>query len=293
MRANLWGLTLPGLELIPGGARGPAQDRMLTYLFNRYTRESQARGIRTYAGYRYTHWWMSWPDARATGQSIQDYVDDCKRIQDGGVPYICHMGRSKDFDPRDADPTLDAPLMEALLKAKVIAHWSPWWEASLAEDPEAFHQTIDHDAAILVPEGVIVGIHLQEGYADFGPDGAGHAQTFWNRCIAVGVKRLYYQYRSDVDAQQGPWSAGMMQARGNDVSVRLVAGGLWGLPESVEWDVFEQCGVELFNNLVDGDGRLATEDTADLKGLEGLCTPGPLPPSGFGNGARYPDGAPI
>ncbi len=82
----------------------------------------------------------------------------------------------------------------------------------------------------------------------------------------------------------------MMQAKGNDVSVRLIQGGLWGLSQTVDWDSFEETGVPLFNNLRDGDGRLATEDTADLKGLEMLATPGPLPPSGYGNGCRYPNG---
>lgn len=290
MRANLWGLTLPGLPFIPGGAGGQAQNRMLTYLDNRYPIEWLDRGIHQYASDGYTHWWRSPPDAFASGQNLDRYVDTCKRIQDGGVPYICHLLRSKDYDGRNPDPRLMAPVLERLIREDVIAMAAPAWEASLFYDSDAFAATIQHDAAILVPDGVVVGIHLQAGYPHFGPDlppgrSVESARTFWLPAIEVGVKRLFYQY-------DPAWSAGMMQARGNDVSVRLVGGGhAWGLPETVDWDAFELVGVPLFNNGVDGDGRLATEDTADLKGYEMMATPGPLGPSGYGNGCRYPSGA--
>jgi hypothetical protein len=85
----------------------------------------------------------------------------------------------------------------------------------------------------------------------------------------------------------------MIQARGNDISVRLIRGGLWRLPDTVDWVPFEVVAQLQFNNETDGDGRLADENIGDLKGFETLCTPGPLPPRGFGNGARHPDGKPI
>jgi hypothetical protein len=285
MRANLWGLTLENLPKIEGGNTGGAQSRMLTYLDSRYATADLERGVRRYASYGYTHWWRSWPDAynHGNGQTLAQYVDMSRRIQDLGVPYICHFMRSKDYDAHNPDQTDVRPVLEALLQAEAISHESPAWEASLWIDPEHFAQMIEYDASILVPAGVSVDIHLQAGYADFGPDGSGHGPIFWKRCLAAGVKRLLYQYNPT-------WTAGMMQARGNDVSVRLIQGGAWGLPETVLWDGFELCGVPLFNNQPDGDGRGANEDTADLKGYEMCCTVGPLPPSGYGNGARRPNG---
>ena len=283
MRANLWGVTIPGLPPIPGGAGGAAQERMLSYLFERYPRAVQDLGLRTYAERGYRHFWRSWPDARSnSGQSLQQYVDDTKRVQDAGL-IPCHFLRSKDYDGRNPDPTLVDQAVDALLAIDGI----PWachaWEASLFYDPARLRATIEHDATRA--PSVRWCVHLQEGYADFGPDGHGHGPAFWKANIAVGVKTLLYQYKV-----APAWSAGMMQARGNDVSVRLVQGGLWGLPETVDWIGFEVIAQLQFNNQVDGDGRLATEDIGDLKGYEILCTPGPLPPRGFGNGARMPDG---
>src|SRR5207342_1735110 len=108
------------------------------------------------------------------------------------------------------------------------------------------------------------GVHLQQAYADFGPDGKDHSVDFWKKNIAVGVKLLLYQYKTSRESIAGkmvsPWSGGMIQARGNDISVRLIRGGLWGLPETVDWVPFEVVAQLQFNNETDGDGRLADEN---------------------------------
>ena len=293
MRANLWGVTVDGLPAIDGGASGASQKRMLSYLLDRYPLEWQTKGIKAHAERGYTHFWLSIPDSiRPGGLSIAQYCDMVKRVQDGGIPFVCHFLRSKDFDGRNPDPAKVYPVIDALQAMKGIPMACHAWEASLFYSPEHLRTTIDQDARRF--PAIKWAVHLQEGYADFGPDGEGHGPQFWKANLKVGVKTLLYQFRSSESHDNPAWSAGMMQARGNDCLVRLVAHGLWGLPETVDWVPFELVGVQLFNNLRDGDGRIADEDSADLKGYEtALCTDGPMMPAGFGNGARFPDGAPI
>jgi hypothetical protein len=282
MRANLWGLTLPYLPPIPGGASGPAQNRMLTYLADRYPLEYLNACLTEYGRRGYEQFWLSIPDSRAN-ISLQAYLDLTKRVMDAGL-IPAHFLRSKDYDNLNPDPFWVYPWVDALLNIGGITMAAHAWEASLWYTPQAFRDTIDLDAT-RYPQ-IQWCVHLQQAYADFGPDGPDHGPKFWKANIKVGVKTLLYQYNPS-------WSAGMMAARGNDVSVRLVQHGLWGLPETVNWVVFEQLGMPLFYNGTDGDGRPCDENIADLKGYECLCTPGPLPPAGFANGARYPDGAVI
>jgi hypothetical protein len=285
-RANLWGVTLPGAPFIDGGAHGPAQNRLLTYLVDRYPPDWQQRWLDAYVARGLRHFWLSIPDSRdRTKLSLQDYLDLTKRILDAGL-IPCHFLRSKDYDGRNPDPARVAPWVDALLNIDGIPMACHAWEASIFYDPASLRATIDHDATKW-PQ-IRWAVHLQQGYADFGPDGEGHGPAFWKSNLKVGVRTLLYQYKTEP-----AWSAGMLQARGNDVSVRLRAGGLWGLSETVDWIAFEVIAQCQFNNQCDGDGRMADEDIGDLKGYETLCTPGPLPPRGFGNGARYPDGKPV
>lgn len=295
-RANLWSVTLPGAPFIDGGATGPAQNRLLTYLWDRYPEDWKARWLKTYGERGYRQFWLSIPDSRdRTGLSLQQYCDNTKRIIDAGlIPN--HFLRSKDYDGLNPDPTKVYPWVDALLKINgAFTEGSFAWEASLMYSPALYAATIKSDTT-RYPQ-VRWGVHLQQGYWDFGLDGEGHGPQFWNEtCIPVGVTRIYFQYVTQ-PPPPGPggrqWSAGMMQARGTDGSVRLIQGGTWRLTRTVTWIPFEVRAQNQFNNELDGDGNVADEDHGDLKGYEMLCTPGPLAPRGFGNGARMPDGTVI
>lgn len=287
LRADLWSLTLPGLPPIPGGATGPAQERFLTYLWPRYPREWQDTALREYGAAGYRHFWRSAADERvADGRSVQQYVDDTKRIQDAGL-WPAHMLRSKYYD----DPN-NLSAYDELIDALAMIDGIPWaahaWEASLWMSPQQFRHLIDHDAK-RHPE-IRWCIHLQQAYADFGPDGENHSNEFWNANFKVGVKRLLYQYVTTGGSPNDPWTAGMMQARGEDVGVRSGPGGPWGLSDHFDWFAFEVVAMLQFHNGHDGDGNLADEAHGNLKGYQNLCTRG-VPPYGYGNGGRRPNGS--
>jgi len=290
MRADLWSLTIPGLPPIPGGAGGPAQERVLTYLWERYGMvpgDWQQKILKAYGEAGLRLFVRSWPDERsASGISVQQYVDDTKRIQDAGLDNG-HMLRSKYYDDPDNYTTCDE-VVDALVKINGIQWAAHAWEASLWMSPEQYRRMIDHDA--LRHPDIRWLIHLQEHYADFGPDGAGHSKKFWEANFAVGVRHLAYQHVTTSGSPNDPWAAGMMAARLEDVQVRRVAGGLWGLSQSFEIIDFERTAQLQFNNQRDGDGNIADELHGNLKGYENSCHP-KVVMAGYGNGNRKPDGS--
>lgn len=298
-RSDLWGVTVPGLPRIERGASGAAQERMLSYLLDLYPLDWQAKGLKAHGQRGYRQFWLSPPDSMKgpSRLSIPQYRDMSWRVKDAGL-RPCHMLRSKDFDGREPDPREIYGLIEALVAIDAIDKAAHAWEASLFYSPEAYRKTVDEDCRRFPM--IDWCDHFQEGYAHFGVDGepedaSKRAAEFWEQNIAVGSKTLLYQYHC-IDSPGNPaWTAGMMQARGNDVSVRLIKGGTWGLSQTVKWVAFEYAGMTQFNNLHDADNpsRLVDEDLGNLLGYEMLCTYGPLAPSGFCGGARMPDGAVI
>ena len=167
-RANLWGVTIEGAPFIDGGARGAAQNRLLTYLIDRYPRDWQARWLDAYAARGYRHFWTSIPDSRdRTRLSLAEYLDLTKRTLDAGL-LPCHFLRSKDYDGKNPDPARVVPWVDALLEIGGIHTAAHAWEASL--------MTIRRSCArrsITTPVGGprFVGACIWQAYADFGPDG--------------------------------------------------------------------------------------------------------------------------
>lgn len=283
-RANLWGVTVPGLPEIPGGATGPAAERALSYLFDLYPAEWQAAILQANRSRGYRHFWLSIPDS-CSRVSHEAYLGMARQVKAAGL-IPCHFLRSKDF------PAVSGlyDLCDQLNAEGLFTHAIPAWEASIFFSPSEYQAVYTADAT-RYPD-TLWGHHFQQGYAHFSQDRRPPAE-FWEASIAVGIRRLYYQYVS-WPADQA-WTGGMMQARTNDCLTRLVQGGLWGLSQTVEFVPFELVGMQLFYNLPDGDGRMppADENSADLKGLECLCSPGPQILMGFGNGARFKDGGVI
>ena len=305
-RGDAWGITLPGLPLVPGGASGPAQDRVLTYFLDRYGREWEAKILQRHRDNGYTHISISPQDSFAYGTSEDDYVPMAVRCREAGL-FVHHLMRSKYYTPpsgsvviedaalnllreqvRVPPTTFSAPpdlttterLINRLLSEGVMQVETPAWEMNYWS-PETVRLMIDHDAALIGTRCLIM-LHFYPHYISWQPNHE-TPTDFW---------RANYGKVDGVLYQMDPhWTAGMMAARTNDCLDRLAPGGLWGLGDSgrghpidlVCWETIATCQ---FNNAHDGDGRLADEEIGNLKGFEATCSPGRMCVRGFGNGGR-------
>ena len=168
------------------------------------------------------------------------------------------------------------------MDAGAVTCAAPAWEMNAFVDPEAMDGICD-PLAERYPT-VLWYLHFLSGYAAWQKNVNDSPGAFWNRRLAAGYTGLEYQCVpvTGVDAD-GSWSAGMMQARLNDCLVRLCPGGLWATP-GVDLIAWETTAQPQFNGQQD-------EAHGDLRGYESMCAPGPMALSGYGNGARRPDGS--
>jgi hypothetical protein len=314
-RGDAWGLTVPGLPRVPGGADGPAQDRVLTYFLDRYGTTWEPEILARYTSYGYTHISLSPQDSFANGQSEDDYVRMAVRCREAGL-FVHHLMRSKYYTPsmgksaprdptlnllkerfrrpplpkqRSAPPELHAPdaLIERLLAEGCMNVETPAWEMNYWS-PSVCRQMIDHDAALIGTRCLIM-LHFYPHYISW-QENHETPTDFWQANYGK-VDGICYQC-------DPYWTAGMMAARVTDGLDRLAPGGLWGLGDSgrghpIDYCVWETIATCQYNNDDDGDERLADEDIGNLKGYECGNSPGRMVARGYGNGGRRPDGTPL
>lgn len=293
-RGDAWGVTIPGLPVIynaAGQATSSQGERALTWFLDQWSREWQDKILEGHAVRGYTHFSIC-PQESMRGPSqlsLSQYIDMAKRVKQA-CPYVHHLVRSKMYDDGHDITDMNA-IIQALLDADVCQVHTPAWEMNYLS-PDICRRMIDNDAAI-VGTSAYVMLHFFPHYITWQPDGH-PPEEFWEKNYGAVDGVLY---------QMDPhWSAGMMSARINDAQTRLCPGGMWGLGDSgrrdpktgelhpidiVSWEQIATCQ---FYDSNDGNGRKATEDQGNLKGFEVLCTPGPMPIMGVGNGGRWPDG---
>jgi hypothetical protein len=282
-RGNAWGITIPDLPLVPGGATGPAQTRVLTYFLDRYGRAFEDRIIEEHLRRGYTHISISPQDSFSVGTSEDAYVAMAERCARAGL-FVHHLMRSKYYTPKPPDlPAMDA-LIDRLLDRGAMHVETPAWEMN-HWDPPTVRAMIDHDAAFIGHRCRIM-LHFFPHYISWQANDESPTD-FW-RANYGKVDGILYQCDPS-------WTAGMMAARATDGLDRLAPGGLWGLSESGRghpiWYVgWETVATKQYNNDRDGDGRVSDEETGDLKGYEFQCAPGRMVVRGYGNGGRLPDG---
>src|SRR5262245_6271229 len=155
LRMDAWGVEIAGLPWVPGASSEPnrSRDRVLTYFIDRWDRDWQRRICETHAGYGYTHFLVSAADSMGpdpcpyprpgegppgAGHSLQQFVDTCGFVKQYMRYVTCAIG-SKNFQPKDMTPQQWAdyagPIMEALIRARVVDEFMSPWEWSLWNVP--------------------------------------------------------------------------------------------------------------------------------------------------------------
>jgi hypothetical protein len=285
-RGDAWGITIPALPYVQGGATGPAQQRVLTYFLDRYGPTYEKKILDQHRAHGYTHISLSPQDSFAAGQAADAYVAMAVRCKAAGL-FVHHLLRSKYYTADHPDLTAMDPLVETLLAEGAADVITPAWEMNYWS-PEVVRQMIDHDADVIGDRARIM-LHFYPHYIAWPPNNETSAE-FWQKNYGL-VDGILYQC-------DPTWTAGMMAARITDGLDRLAPGGMYGLGDSgrghpIDYIVWETIATCQFGNLRDGDGRLADEDVGNVKGWECTCAPGLMTVKGFGNGARRPDGTPL
>jgi hypothetical protein len=119
LRGNMWGVEMPGAPWVPGGS-SVHPERILSWFVDRYALDFQKAYLAKYAGFGYSHFYLSPPDSiQGFGRTLPQFVETCQLVKTY-VPYLGIMLGSKVYQAHDM--TADAwrayvdPLLDALLE---------------------------------------------------------------------------------------------------------------------------------------------------------------------------------
>lgn len=282
-RGNFGCVTIPGLPWVPGMA-SRNYDRLLTGFLGRYPPQWQDIAVNTYAERPYTHFLRWVQDERnGAGVSIPDYVDQCHRIHDAGIPYVAHSFLSKTYAPFDDSAEYCrqqfGDLIDALLKAECLDLYSVGFELNLFNSPESVQACIDYFAV----ERNLTEATDHPGYVHFSSEvtwwGRGNRSLWWD--LQRG-KLTGLLYQSDP-----AWGIRLAQEHYRDSTD--VAAGFPGRDSGFGHD-FDFVALETQLERAFGDNADLDENDLDQMGYYSLCTRGRIPVMGFGNGCRRPSG---
>jgi hypothetical protein len=280
---NMCGVRVSGLPPIAGGPPDPSL--VVSWIIFRYGPTDRERIYAAWRARGCVDALTSWPDARAAGLSIAEFVAHCSELVDAGfLPTV--MLCSKDFDPADVTTILTGAraVLHALLDAGVVARVCIGWELSLWLSPTQVQQLIDAICAITVPAGIKTYVHFQQGYSTFGQPGETFA-AFWNRNIGKLTGVLHQKVLTQTKAQYRGDSGGLC-----DVLLRF-AGQFNVSPDSGFGHPFDLIALEI-TAAQQFDGSCSEAD-GDAFGCWACDTPavnGPLGPvrvMGSGNGGGF------
>ena len=281
LRGDAWGVVMPDAPLIDG-ANAATKDQILSWFLDRYPIEFQRDYLTKYAGYGYTHFYLSPPDSiQGYGRSLAEFVETCKLVQSYGL-YVGVMLSSKYFQKQDM--TVDEyiayvdPLLEALLP--VADEFVPFWEGNLYNIPGETHVNIaryvgQHAHAAGKSAWLHFSPHVTSWFADGDPRGR---FGFWDD-LAGDINGLNYQSNPE-------WTTQELMDRLVDTLWQFGEGG-----NLYKLRMWEDKATQQYNGH-------ATPDDGDARGYLTACTYDNVKHTdakiwGFGNGGRRADGSRI
>jgi hypothetical protein len=286
LRADAWGVTLPGAPFVPGGSsRHP--ERILSWFFDRFPGDWQKKILDQHARNGYTHFIQSAPDSMGpinngpssppgNAQTLDQFVQTCLRIK-RLVPYVIVFLGSKYFQPRDQSVAqwiayLD-PILNALIAADAADEFVPGWEWNLFNVPGSTTvQVFKHVGQKAHAAGKSCWLHFSPETTSWFADGDTRGRFGFYDDLGGDVDGLMYQTRPE-------WSIPETQARIVDTLTQFGR-----QPFGHKFRFHEDQAALMF------DGDRPNEDDANLRGYLACCTRGLVPVYGYGNGARRPSG---
>lgn len=273
-KGNFCGIRVPGLPAVAGGSSDPSV--VFTPFLDRYSLANQNLILTDYVARGYTHFKLSWPDSRdGNGQSIAQFVATCVLVQSYGLYPVVFLA-AKGFDDPGNYAAAAGPIIGPLIGAGVLPAACVGWELSLWMSPTQVQQAIDYCVSQGVTEtaGHNLYVHFQVGYPAFQQPGQ-FTSAFWQANVSKLTGCLYQGDPS--------WSCHTLQDHLFDIQVRQAGGAGWpsdsGFGHPIDFVADELTAMsQFFGGLSEAGG--------DQQGFYALCAPGPVPVSGFLNGAH-------
>jgi hypothetical protein len=281
LRGDAWGVVMPGAPMIDG-ASAETPDQILSWFIDRYPLDFQKQYLTKYAGYGYTHLYLSPPDSiQGYGFTLDQFVETCRLVRSYGL-YVGVMLSSKYFQKQDmtvdeytayVDPLLDALLDEA-------DEFVPAWEMNLYNTPGATNVAIcRHVGQRAHAAGKSAWLHFSPHVTSWFADGDPRGRFGYWDDLEGDVDGINYQTNPE-------WTTQEMCDRMVDT--------LWQFGEDgnrYKFRLWEDKATQQYNGH-------ATPDDGDARGYLGCCTYDNVKWTsakvwGFGNGGRRPDGTRI
>ncbi len=296
LRADSWGVTMPGFPWVPGAAPD-YYERVLSWFLDRYTLDQQKKYLNTVGGYGYTHLKLSAGDSMGprdngpnsppgNAQTLGQLVATCRLVKQF-LPYVQMTLGSKYFHPwnmsLDQYQSIFEPIMDALISARVVDEFIPGWEWDL------WNQNTPGPITISIFKWVGQKAHAAgcSNWSHFSSE-----KTSW---FADGDPRGRYGFWDDLGADmdginyqtEPSWSIKDTQDRIVDTLKQF---GQQGNVHKFRFDEDEAA--------LEWNNPHPNEDDANARGYLAACTYDNVAHTdakvwGFGNGARMPDGGQI
>lgn len=276
LRADWWGVTIPGLPYLPGFTSLEHPERCLTWFLPRWSPEWQAKILEAHAERGHTHFGLMWEDAQLAGLDLNAFIALCKYVKQT-IPFLQVSLGSKDITPRDQTPdqyrSRNGVVAEALLAAGCVDEFLPGFEWNLWNVPgDSTIETFQWLGDLGHSAGVTTGMHFSTGVTGWW--GAGSNRFAFSRAMVGHIDNLSYQGDPE-------WTMPEYQARVCDT---LRDDPVYASGQIDMRDFERDASAEFSSDLVD-------EPYTAQRGYLLQCTQAPTHLWGYGNNALRPDGS--